>query len=334
MSLTQEGQLKEQLIDTGKKLYDRRLVVARSGNLSARLNADSIVITATGTSLGSLTEEDIISIKLSEPDGPQKARLTSEFGVHSLIYKNFNAAAVIHCHPPLTNAYFAVCPELKTLTLESKLFLGNVPMVEQDTPSITRPELVIEALKTNNLAVIRNHGVVAMADSFTNALHLIETLEEAVKTACVARLFKKDILDGIDKALKDDLCEAHGAFPMFSPGHIQGIVDLVNKDELIAEKGRELDLTVQLAIKLDGSDKVYKFSFEKGRIVDLGLDEEAPFVISAPAQVWEQVFLGKLDSFVAVTQGKMKLKGQMGQLSRWYVPFSRLFELFRQVPFT
>jgi len=54
-------------------------------------------------------------------------------------------------------------------------------------------------------------------------------------------------------------------------------------------------------------------------------------VISAPTDVWELVFLGKLDPFVATMQGKMKLKGELGKLSRWYVPFSRLFELFKQV---
>jgi len=123
------------------------------------------------------------------------------------------------------------------------------------------------------------------------------------------------------------------SYPMFSREHIQAIVDLVNKDELIAQKGKELDLTVKLAVKLDGTDKVFKFNFEKGRIVRLDSDSDAPFVISAPANVWEQVFLGKLDSFVAVTQGKMKLDGQLGQLSKWYVPFTRLFELFKKVKF-
>jgi putative sterol carrier protein len=108
-------------------------------------------------------------------------------------------------------------------------------------------------------------------------------------------------------------------------------VDLVNKDEFIAQKGKELDLTVKLAIKLDGSPQEYKFNFEKGKIVRLDFDADAPFVISAPAEVWEQVFLGKLDSFVAVTQGKMKLEGQLGQLSKWYVPFSRLFAIFKEV---
>jgi len=92
-----------------------------------------------------------------------------------------------------------------------------------------------------------------------------------------------------------------------------------------------MDLTLQLAIKLDGQDSAYKFNFEKGKIIKLDFDAEAPFVISAPKNTWELIFLGKLEPFVATTQGKMKLKGDLGKLSRWYVPFSRLFELFKQV---
>jgi putative sterol carrier protein len=170
-----------------------------------------------------------------------------------------------------------------------------------------------------------------MTDDFGNGLGLIETLEEAVKIAAVARLFDKAALDELDQALKTDLERKPEIYPMFSKGHIQAIVDLVNKDEFIAKKGQELDLTLQYAIQLDGSDAAYKFIFEKGRIVRLEFDANAPFVASAPAAVWETVFLGKLDPFVAVTQGKMKLQGNLGQLAKWYVPFSRLFELFRQV---
>jgi putative sterol carrier protein len=108
-------------------------------------------------------------------------------------------------------------------------------------------------------------------------------------------------------------------------------VDLANKDEFISKKGKELDLTAKITIKLDGHGKVYKFNFEKGSIVKLDFDEDAPFVISAPLDVWQMIFLGKLDPFVATMQGKMKLQGQLAQLSRWYVPLSRLFELFKQV---
>ncbi len=326
-----ESLLKEEIIRTGQKLYQARLVVARSGNLSARIDNHNIFITATGASLGSLKEEDIIKAGLAQETDAASKRLSSEFPLHQLIYQSFPAKTIIHCHPPLTKGYFGVYSDLKVLTFEARLFLGNIPAIEQATPSITRPELVIEALKGNNLAVIKNHGVVAVAENFIDGLYLVETLEEAVKIAGVARLFKKEVLDDLDKELKIDLTQKDAAYFMFSPEHIQAIVDLVNQDEFIAKKGKELGLTLKLAIKLNGTDKSYKFTFEKGRITRLDKDADAPFVISAAEAVWGQVFLGKLDSFVAVTQGKMKLEGQLGQLSRWYVPFSRLFELFKQV---
>lgn len=347
MIFSKEKSLKDEIINIGKKLYDLRLVVARCGNLSCRVDENNILVTATGASLGELTYEDIIKVDLGSESDLKNPRLTTEFPLHHLVYKNFPNRVIIHCHPTLVNAYFAIYPDLKALTFETKLLLGDIPVVEQDTPAITKPEFVTEALKLSNIAVIKNHGVAAIADKFSAALYLIEALEEAVKVASVARLFKKDILDGLDKELKASFAQ-DTAYLMFSREHIQAIVDLVNKDEFIARKGQELDLTLKLAIKLDGQDKiyparsienenglrkggVYKFNFEKGKIIKLEFDEDAPFVISAALDVWEAVFLGKLDPFVATMQGKMKLKGELGKLSRWYVPFSRLFELFRQV---
>ncbi len=329
MIFGKEKELKSQIISIGKKLADLRLVTATAGNLSARLNEDTILITATGTCLEDLKEDDIIKVNINKDEA--RERLSTEFPLHRLIYQSFPAQTVIHVHPPLVNGYFAVYAELKALTFESKLYLGNVPVVPQETPSITRPELVIEALRSNNLVVIKNHGVVAIAEAFQKGLNLIDTLEEAVKIAAVARLFDKNVLDDLDQALKVDLSRKAEAYPMFSKEHIQAIVDLVNQDEFIAKKGQELDLTLKLAIKMDGDNRIYKFNFEKGRVLSLEFDEDAPFIISAPAAAWELVFMGKLDPFVATTQGKMKLKGDLGKLSRWYVPFSRLFELFKAV---
>jgi L-fuculose-phosphate aldolase len=328
--MTKETLIKDTIIEIGKRLYQTGFCVAKAGNLSARLDEENILITATQTTLGELKSDDIVRFNLKADKAAGAKKPSSELPLHSLVYKNFPAKVVVHAHPPLINGYFAVYSDIKVLTFETKLYLGNVPVLEQDTPAVTQPQLVVDALKLNNLVVLRHHGIVAIGDNFNDAVNLIETLEEAVRTAAVARLFKKEILDELDRELKTSLTNQE-AFPMFSREHIQAIVDLVNKDEFISAKGKELDLTVKLAIKLDGSDKEYRFNFEKGRIIKLDLDSNAPFIISGPAAVWEQVFLGKLDSFVAVTQGKMKLQGQLGQLAKWYVPFSRLFQLFKQV---
>jgi len=327
------AQIKNEIISVGKRLYQTGLAVAKSGNISARLNPTTILITATQTFLGDLQHDDIVEVNLADLSCKDKKKASSELPLHSLVYKNTQARAVIHCHPPLINGYFAVCSSLKALTFETKFYLGQVPVIPQDTPTVTKPQPVIEAMRSNNLVVLANHGVISVSDSFNEALALIEALEEAVRSAAVARLFKKDVLDELDTPLKEVLTKHDTAYPMFSYEHIQAIVERVNKDDFIAAKGKELNLTVQLAITMDGSDKKYRFNFEQGKITSLDKTAEAPFVISAPQAIWEQVFLGKLDSFVAVTQGKMKLKGQLGQLSKWYAPFSRLFQIFKEVKF-
>ncbi|MDD5115622.1 MAG: class II aldolase/adducin family protein [Candidatus Omnitrophica bacterium] len=326
-----EKDLKLEIIEVGRRLYESGLAVAKSGNLSVKIDDENILITASGTALGRLQEGDIVKVNLDKPEAAGSVKPSSELPLHMLVYKNFPARVVLHCHPPLINGYFAVTKTLKAMSFETKFYLGDIPVIPQETPTVTVPEPVIAALKSNNLVVLRNHGTVAIADKFEEALDVTEALEEAVKSAACARLFERGILDSLDSALRDDFKRDEPAYRMFSREHIQAIVDLVNKDEFIAQKGKELDLTLQLAIRMDDCDDVFKFSFDKGKIVRLDPDVEAPFVISAPRPTWEQVFLGKLDCFVAVTQGKMRLSGQLGQLSKWYVPFTRLFSLFKEI---
>ena len=47
--------LKNEIIQVGRRLYEAGLAVAKSGNISARLDDKLILITATGTNLGSLS---------------------------------------------------------------------------------------------------------------------------------------------------------------------------------------------------------------------------------------------------------------------------------------
>jgi L-fuculose-phosphate aldolase len=203
--MPRKEKVEEEIIKIGRRLYDLRLVTARAGNLSARLDKHNILITATGTALGNLSKADIVKVNLSALAGEKNKRPSSELPLHSLIYQNFPAKVIIHCHPPLTNAYFAVYYSLKALTFETNFYLGDVPLVEQSSLTVTKPELVIRALRKNKLAVVKNHGVFSISESFSQALERIEILEEAVRVTAVARLFKRRALDKLDKELKKSL---------------------------------------------------------------------------------------------------------------------------------
>jgi L-fuculose-phosphate aldolase len=194
--------LRNQIIYIGKKLCRLGLVAGRAGNLSARLDKNNLLITATGRALSNLKYSDILQVSFTEKKEAKAKPVSSEFPLHSLIYQNFATKAVIHCHPPLTNAYFAMYPSIKPLTLETKFYLGEIPVVKQKTPTVTRPKAVIAALKKAKLVVLKNHGVVAVGEDFVSALTLIETLESAVKVVAVARLLQQNKPNPLNKQLK------------------------------------------------------------------------------------------------------------------------------------
>ena len=203
-----ESRLRDDIIRIGRKLYSRHLVVAKSGNVSARLDNDTMLITATGTSLGALAARDIVRVSISQGPGVSGCRPSSEFPLHCMIYRNFDCRRVIHCHPPLTNAYFVAYPRLADLIFETKHAIGDVPVVKQYTVTVTKPKPVIAALRKNKLVVLKNHGVVAIDNDFPEAFYRVEALESAVEVAAVSRLFKKNILDDLDTCLTIKLRKA------------------------------------------------------------------------------------------------------------------------------
>lgn len=60
-----EKTVRDEIIAIGKKLYSLCLVIARAGNVSARLDENTILITASGASLGSLSVDDIVKVDLT-----------------------------------------------------------------------------------------------------------------------------------------------------------------------------------------------------------------------------------------------------------------------------
>ena len=96
--------------------------------------------------------------------------------------------------------------------------------------------------------------------------------------------------------------------------------------------GKNTQMTMDLAVKLDETGQTYSFTFVDGYITDVGNNDKAEFLISAPKDVWRAVFNREIDPFVATTQKKMNLKGDFAKISRWYAPCSRIFELWQRVP--
>jgi L-fuculose-phosphate aldolase len=324
--------LKNNMIAIGRLLWEKDLVSGLNGNISVRVEDDIILLTAHGTCLGLLQPKDILLMKLNG-EMLEAGQVSSERLMHTEIYKNLShAQAVIHTHTTYTNAYFL---ENKTLTpriFEAKFYLGEVKGIDQSTPAVTDANPVIDTLRNSNVAVLRNHGVVAIGKELFDCFLLIQALEEAVKIETLSRLFKKEesCVNAGGSAQSSSVNQKK--YKLFSEEQISQIVSIVNEDAALKELGEKTNMTMDLAVQMNETGQVYSFQFERGHIKNVGKDPNVEFLITAPESVWRSVFNREIDPFVATTQKKMHLKGDFAKISKWYAPCSRVFELWQRVP--
>lgn len=334
MKKTQFQDLKEEMITIGQLLWRKDLASGLNGNISRRIDKDTILLTAHGTCLGNLETKDILATKL---DGQmlEEGSVSTEKLLHTEIYKNFpDAQAVIHTHTTYTNAFFLANEAFIPRIFEAKFYLGEIKGVPQTTPAVTDAAPVMEALHGNNIAVLRNHGVVAKGETLFDCFLLIQALEEAVKTEAISRLYTgyQGIRVSGHQAGEELGLTTAKKYQLFSQEQINDIVKLVNDDAQMKELGEKTKMTMDLAVKLNETGQTYSFRFENGRIAGVGHDENAEFLITAPESIWRAVFNREIDPFVATTQKKMNLRGDFAKISKWYAPCSRLFELWQYVP--
>ena len=181
--------LKEEIVRTGKKLWDREYVDGNGGNITARISPRWVICTPTMLSKADLTVDDIALVDLESSQVCGDRPRTSEILLHLEIYKAVpQAKAVIHCHPPYATAHAiaGVIPQGNLLP-EQEVFVGPVPITPYETPgTIEFARTVAPVVKKHNTILLQNHGVVSWADTITHAEWLIEVVETYCKTIVIA----------------------------------------------------------------------------------------------------------------------------------------------------
>ncbi len=175
--------IKAEIVDVGRKLWQRAYVDGNGGNISYRLGENAVLCTPTLVSKADLTPEDLC---LVDVEGKQVAGCrprTSEILMHVEIYKAVpEARAVVHCHPPHATAYAITGRVPPTCVIpESEVFIGKVALAPYETPGTQAfAEAVLPFVKNHNTILLANHGIVCWADTVTHA----EWYAEVVDTYC------------------------------------------------------------------------------------------------------------------------------------------------------
>ena len=183
-----EVALRVKMAEIGRRLYPLGFVPATDGNISARLDANTVLITPSGIAKGALTPEDMTKIDMGGGLISGK-KPSSEYLLHLCFYNNRpDVMAVIHAHPPLATGLASAGMALdRPLTSEMVITLGKVPLAEYATPGTAEVTASIAGLvKEHNAIMLANHGVVTCGRDLETAFQRMETVEQAAKVTLVA----------------------------------------------------------------------------------------------------------------------------------------------------
>ncbi|MBD5454992.1 MAG: class II aldolase/adducin family protein [Lachnospiraceae bacterium] len=177
-----EYDIKKQICDIGKRIYDRNMVAANDGNISVKLNNNEFLCTPTGVSKGFMTPEYICKVDAQGNviQANEGFRPSSEIKMHMRIYqKRPDVGAVVHAHPTFATSFaIAGIPLTKPIMPEAVIFLGCVPLAPYGTPSTVEiPDSVEPYLEHFDAVLLENHGALTWSADLLAAYMKMESVE-------------------------------------------------------------------------------------------------------------------------------------------------------------
>jgi L-fuculose-phosphate aldolase len=185
-----EIELREQICEIGRRLYQRGYVSANEGNLSVRLNEDAVLCTPSLVSKGFMQPADLAIVNLAgeQTDGPRPR--TSEIKLHLSVYRHrSDVQAVIHTHPPHVTAFAITGKAIPTdIHPEMEFFVGPVPTASYATPGTHEfAQTIVPFLQHSSAIVLANHGLVAFGPTLEWAWFVTEVVDSYCRLLLAAR---------------------------------------------------------------------------------------------------------------------------------------------------
>ena len=188
-----ENQMRDQIAELGKSLYDRGLAHGSAGNISAKLADGTWLLTPTNSCLGRLDPAKVSKLdgngKLLAGDPPSK-----ESFLHLAMYEErSNSAAVVHLHS--LHAVAVSCLEgidpgdvFPPITAYATMQVGKLALVPYYPPGEQSLADAVRKLAGRHHAVLlANHGPVVAGSSLNAAVNAIEELEQTAHLMLLLR---------------------------------------------------------------------------------------------------------------------------------------------------
>ena len=179
-----DDKLRQEICHICHLLYNRGYVVSNDGNVSARTDRGTILITPSGVGKGRFTPDILV---VSDADGrilSGDRYPSSEGKMHWMLYRERkDVMAVVHAHPPMATA-FSICrrPLTERYLAEMIVGLGEVPVTKFAMLSTDEVPLSVLPFVQDHCAVLlANHGALTWGPTLLSAFDRMETVEQTAK---------------------------------------------------------------------------------------------------------------------------------------------------------
>ncbi|MGA2233404.1 MAG: class II aldolase/adducin family protein, partial [Tepidisphaeraceae bacterium] len=184
---TLEKELRRSLCDFIHRGYRQRLLTSTGGSFSARLDANSFLISSYGVDRQTISPEQLTLIHSwrREP-GRTPSRAVQ---IHWHLYRDYPAIQAIVNATPVNATAFSVTREgLDARTIpESFLFLGNVPTVPFAAQFGDGNAIAAIVSPNQPVALMENNGALILGKSILDAFDRLEVLESTAEALINSR---------------------------------------------------------------------------------------------------------------------------------------------------
>lgn len=175
----EEFQLRNRIIDCGKDMSRSELVQGSWGNISLRLNPDTMLITPSGIDYFSIRTEDIVRMNIHDLKYGMQRKPSSEYRLHAALYRRYpECNAIIHTHSNGISAFAAAHAGFRISEPPMDQLIGDMHCSEYRTPGTDELcDSIMEAIEGSHACIIANHGAIFYGNDLDVTLAIANAVE-------------------------------------------------------------------------------------------------------------------------------------------------------------
>lgn len=178
--------VKQIIVEAGRKMYNTGLVAGTSGNISIRNpdKEDSFFITPSSMAYDQIQEHDIVEINSKGEPYIKGLRPSSEWQMHVCVYERFKKYnAIVHTHSTFATSFAVTHEDIPLILIEMRPYLGGDLHVAPYRPAGTKElgEVILPYLEDRNSCLLANHGTISCGETLEDAFMAAEYVEDAAK---------------------------------------------------------------------------------------------------------------------------------------------------------